>query len=342
MIELNDDLEQQSKITSHVPNVVPAPHCVTILFPALSDDTQKAAKSDPKCSSIERHAFALVLLACSLEISLGEHGRLRIVACEPLTSEMLEACAHLLSLSVAWARIVPKLSRFNSNATLNTAMALGNFVQTPLSTHSLFLVTHADSKRVRFNFGKTKVMLSTQQTVDVIHLCAPEVVHVMVCKAKALVQNLRQTSVKSGKCLASVWIGYGKDDITTVPFDFGSPLSPSTNWLNMAPDFDIDEGTYTHITASVQGFLCSLSVGYGYSLDHVIRSVKVPNHDRNRVSLSLVTIEPECEVRGQISELFPPAHSLSPILAHVGVSWAKYRWWLQKLELSSGEEFNFL
>ena len=325
-----------------IQSIVPAPHCITIMFPALSDDTQKAAKSDPNCSNLERHGFALVLLACSLEICLGVHGRLRIIACDQFTSELLEACAHLLSLSDVWEKVVPKITRFNSHATLKTATTVAGFVQSPLSSHSLFLVTHADSTRVRFNFGKKKVLLSSQQTVDVIHLCDPHVIHLMVCKSKALSENLRKTSVKSGKCLASIWIGYGESDITTVPFDFGSPLSPNTNWLETSPEYDIDEGAYTHITASVQGFLCSLSVGFGFSLDHVIRSVRVPNHDRNRVSLSPATIEPATEVRGQISQLFPLAHSLVPVLAHVGMSWAKYRWWLQKLQLSSGDEFTFL
>ena len=66
-----------------------AGHCVTIFFPSLAGDTDKLADDEDFCSLIERHGFALVLLACCITLAIGESGRLRVVACDLLTEAIV-------------------------------------------------------------------------------------------------------------------------------------------------------------------------------------------------------------------------------------------------------------
>ena len=322
--------------SSDTPEIVR--HCVTLLFPALADDTHKFAKDDDKCSLLERHGFALVLLACCLSVGLGHCGRIRIVICDGLTDALLSECATLLHLLPLWSALIPKIVRFWDFASLLNGLIVSNFVQTPLTKHSLFVVSHADYKRLRVNFGRTQKMLCTARVVDLIHACNPQHVHLMCCKSSKLAESLRKDCRKRGICHSIIWCAYGNEDVTTVPFDFGCALHPDTDWFKMPLERDLVDTAHSHITASVQSFLCSLSKGDGHTFEDVVRSVRVPIHSNKRLELYPGEIWPPTSIMGPVDHFYPFTAGLEPILGNVGISWAKYNWYLRKLEGTSSEE----
>jgi len=309
-------------------------HCVTVFFPSISGDTQLFADDESdKCSKLERHAFALVLLACCLKIAIGERGCLRVVACSLFTEDVLSKCANLLGFLPVWADIVPHVSRFSNFSTLESEMTVSDFVQCPFSVHSLFLVGHADFNRVRVNFGKARSFLKLAQIAELVHCCEPHYVHIMACKSRKLSSNVQRACARDGKCLSTVWCSYGDDDVTTVPFDFGSPLEVDHDWLKTPLDHDFDDADHTHITTSVLSFLCSLSVaGCEDSLEDVVRSVQVPIHYLSGLALCSGHVDSPHASTRDILKLFRFSLNLTPVLARVGVSWAKLKWWLRKLE----------
>ena len=315
-----------------------ARHCVTLLFPALADDTHKFAKGDDKCSLLERHCFALVLLACCLSEGLGHCGRLRIVVCDGLTDALLFECATLLHLMPLWSALIPKIVRFRDFASLVNGLNVSNFVPAPLTKHSLFVVSHADYKRLRVNFGRTQKMLCTSRVVDLIHACNPQHVHLMCCKSSKLAESLRKDCRRRGICHPIIWCAYGNEDVTTVPFDFGCALHPDTDWFKMPLERDLVDTAHSHITASVQSFLCSLSKGNGHTIEDVVRSVRVPIHSNKRLELYPGEIRPPNSIMGHVDHFYPFTAGLEAMLANVGISWAKYNWYLRKLEGTSSEE----
>ena len=228
----------------------PARHCVSILFPSLAGDTDKFADNEECCSVLERHGFALVLLASCLKLAIGELGHLRIIACEPLCAPLLSECAKLLGLTQDWASIVPSMCHFSTLAELKSAMNVSTFVQSPFSVHSLFIIGHGDFERIRVNYGGRRAMLKLGAIVDLIHRCNPHQIHIMTCKSQKLACSVQRKCVSRGICLSSSWCSYGEDDVTTVPFDFGSPLDMATDWLSFPLDEDFDTAAHTHITAS--------------------------------------------------------------------------------------------
>ena len=115
-------------------------HCVTIFFPSLAGDTFKLANNQDCCSLIERHGFALVLLACCLKLAIGKHGHLRIVACNMLTVSLLAECAEELGFTRDWEEITPAITRFSSFTNLESAMSVGNFVQS-LQNRILYILS---------------------------------------------------------------------------------------------------------------------------------------------------------------------------------------------------------
>ena len=321
-----------------LPNVK---HCVSVFFPSLADDTGKFADNQDRCSVLERHGFALVTLACCLKLAIGESGCLRVIACELLSFSLLAECAELLGFAPDWANIVPHVRHFSDLAGLKAALNVSTFVQSPFSLHSLFLIGHGDTERIRVNYGQNKALLKIGPIVDLIHRCNPHQIHIMTCKSKKLASNAQRRCNTRGLCMSSIWCSYGDDDVTTVPFDFGSPLDASTDWLTFPLDEDFDTATHTHITASVQAFLCSLSVAYDHNLDELVRSVEVPIHYRAGLSLCPGHISHPSSTNGDLNKLYPNRVKLVPVLARVGLSWAKYRWWLRKLEQTPRQDLEF-
>ena len=324
------------------PLSVPIRHCVTILFPALAADSHKLTKGNDQCSAIDRHAFALVLFSCCLAVAIGHHDQVRIIACQALTEEILTECASLLSLSSLWSKVAPRVTRFEDLASLLAAMNVANFVRSSLTTHSLFVVSYADSQRLRVHFGKKQHLLYPTQVSDLIHCCEPNHVHIMSCKAKKYSLSLQNNCSKRGICQAIIWCAYGADDVTTVPLDFGSPLSATDDWLTMPLNRDLEDEPHTHITASVQSFLCSLSQARGHTLEEIVRSVRVPVHKADRLVLFPGQIAPLGSIMGDIDQLFPFSIDTVPLLAQVGVSWAKYKWYLRKLEMTPRDKLKFV
>ena len=147
---------------------------------------------------------------------------------------------------------------------------------------------------------------------------------------------------KRGICQAIIWCAYGADDVTTVPLDFGSPLSATDDWLTMPLNRDLEDEPHTHITASVQSFLCSLSEARGHTLEEIVRSVRVPVHKADRLVLCPGQIAPLGSIMGDIDQLFPFSIDTVPLLAQVGVSWAKYKWYLRKLEMTPRDKLKFV
>ena len=317
-------------------------HCITLVFPSLSDDTRKFADGNDKCSTLDRHGFALVLLACCLYRAIGHCGRLRIIACEALTECLLAECAQLLHLSEDWGNVATSVVRFSNFDSFKNVMMVRGFVTSPMVIHSLFIVSHADNERLRVLFGNERHMLRLSRIVELIHTCEPKQVHLMTCKSKKLSDNLQRKCSKMGICSGMAWCAYGTDDVTTVPFDFGSPLDSGTDWLSVSLEHDFDDVAHTHMTASVQSFLCSLSVSSGYAIEATIRSVLVPIHSKGRLELCPGVISPPSSVLGQVDTLYPFCSELTPVLAQIGVSWAKYKWYLRKLEMTPGEDFLYL
>ena len=130
--------------------------------------------------------------------------------------------------------------------------------------------------------------------------------------------------------------------MTTVPLDFGSPLQSVDNWLTIPLDRDLADVPHTHMTASVQSFLCSLSVARGHTLEDTVRSVRVPTHHANRLELCSGQITPQASIMGNIDQLYPFSDNIAAILDQVGVSWAKYKWYLRKLEGTPREELEYI
>ena len=319
-----------------------SPHCITILFPSVAGDTQHFSNNNDCCSIIERHGFALVLLSCCLKMAIGDGGALRIVACEGFHESMLAECAKLLSLSNSWSSLSTHITRFNTLNTLQDAMAVSDFVRSPFSIHSLFVVGHADPTRLRVTIGGKRVLIPLAKIADLVHRCEPNHVHVMSCKSQKLSTNLQRLCDKRGLCLDAVWCSYGDEDVTTVPFDFGSPITESVNWLSAPLSLDFDTSAHTHMTASIQAFLCSLSVGHENTYEEVVRSTKVPIHHRAGLALCSGHVYPHNARMGGVDKLFPSSRSLVGVLARVGVSWPKFKWWLRKLEQTPLHEFNYV
>ena len=316
-------------------------HCVTVCFPSISGDTHMFADDD-MCSHLERHAFALVLLTCSLKIAIGQRGSLRVIACALFTEEVLSECADLLGFLPVWADIIPHVSRFSSFDSLESAMTVSDFRQSPLIVHSLFLIGHANFNQVRVNFGNAKKFLSLAQVVRLVHCCEPQYVHIMACKSRKLSSNAQRLCARQGICLSTVWCAYGDDDVTTVPFDFGSPLEVDHDWFKTPLDHDFDDAPHTHITTSVLSFLCSLSVaGCDDSVEDVVRSVQVPIHYLSGLALCSGHVDSPHASTGDILKLFQFSLKLAPVLARVGVSWAKLKWWLRKLEKTPRSDLKY-
>ena len=146
-----------NSILQSSPNALPrVRHCVTLLFPALAADSHKLAKGSDQCSHIDRHGFALVLLACCLTIATGNFGELRIIACLSFTDEMLAECATLLCLGSLWSRVAQRITRFDTYASLVSAMNVADFVPSPMIKHSLFIVSHADPQRLRVHLAGSR------------------------------------------------------------------------------------------------------------------------------------------------------------------------------------------
>ena len=329
--------------TTNLPSFLPCvSHCITLVFPSLADDMHKFADGNDQCSALDRHGFALVLLACCLNRAIGHCGRLRIIACEALTEDLLAECAQMLRLSDDWRNAVHSLVRFSNFDSLKNVMIVHDFVPSAMVIHSLFIVSHADYQHLRVQFGHKRQLLRLCRVVELIHACDPHQVHVMTCKSKKYSDNLQRKCSKMGICTAIAWCSYGTDDVTTVPFDFGSTLHIDTNWLTASLDHDFDDSAHTHMTASVQSFLCSLSVSKGYAIEDTVRSTRVPIHSKGRLQLCPGEISPPSSVLGQVDKLYPFCSELGPVLAQVGVSWGKYKWYLRKLEMTPGQDFLFL
>ena len=328
--------------TTNVPSFVPGvSHCITLVFPSLSNDTHKVGGND-MCSTVDRHGFALVLFATCLYRAMGHQGRLRIIACEALTEGILAECAQLLRLSDDWGKVVASVVRFSTFESLKNVMFVRDFVPSAMVVHSLFIVSHADCSRLRVHLGEERHMLRLSRVVELIHACDPGQVHLMTCKSKIFLDNIQRKCSRMGICSGVAWCAYGTEDVTTVPFDFGSPLESGTNWLNMSLDHDFDDSAHTHMTASVQSFLCSLAVSNGYAIEATVRSVRVPIHSKGRLQLCQGEISPPSSVLGQVDKLYPFCCEVAPVLAQVGVSWEKYKWYLRKLEMTPLRDFLFV
>ena len=115
----------------------------------------------------------------------------------------------------------------------------------------------------------------------------------------------------------------------------------ATDWLNVPLDEDFDTAVHTHITASVP-FLCSLSVSRGHNLNELVRSVQVPIHCRSGLALCRGHLDPPNVNTGELDKLFPHCLELGTVLARVCVSWAKYKWWLRKLEETPLRDLTFV
>ena len=68
------------------------------------------------------------------------------------------------------------------------------------------------------------------------------------------------------------------------------------------------------------------------SLEDVVRSVQVPIHYLLGLALCSGHVDSPHASTGDILKLFQFSLKLAPVLARVGVSWAKLKWWLRKLE----------
>ena len=317
-------------------------HCVTVLFPSSSRDTQKAANLDPLCSCLERHGFAIVLLSCALKAALGSSGKIRIISTQSLGSELLVSCSQRLSLHREWVELAPVFTHFDTLAEMQHAVSqLPSTFNAPLCLHSLFIVGHADSTRLRVEIGGRLKLLELPEVIGLIHSSSARHVHLMVCKAKALARNLAKGSRSKGACLATIWISYGANDITTVPLEFGSPLS-SVDWSTMALDAESGETEYTHMTAGLQAFLCYLSISGGYRLSQLLEHIQIPNHTTKRVLLYGVFVEPNCVLSHPIDDIYPCSSEIVPMLARIGTSVSKYQWWLKRLESTAISDYHFL
>jgi hypothetical protein len=236
MLNYNSDLESQLKRLglifplllaykfSHSTHVdVPKSHW-TVFLPTRGDNGRKPL--DEECSNIDRHCFAVVLMAVSLFKGVGRADSVSIVCTDDIPLTDFGIAAALLDLQDEWSKLISRIVPFTSLHDLS--LTFGGFKDNNVlvQMRSLILLSHGDATRIRIILDHKLTTLTLQKFQNLVAVLDPHMVHLMCCSAGKLARNLTQKASFSKNCLAdrTFFIAYGDDDITTIPYQFAPGL----------------------------------------------------------------------------------------------------------------------
>ena len=209
-----------------VPDSTPAAntlvHQILIFMPAYGDGSRRTKKPTEDSTCTDRNCFAMVILGVALTKAVGPQGVVKMLIPSAMPRTDFEDAASHLDLTAEFAVISSNLLTFtNENDMIDE---FRNFARQSSSAfmRSLFVYGHGDATRIKVNFNGSSSNLSASQLANMISTSTCDVAHIMTCKASKLITSMAVTKRAKGSLLNGkvLFLGYGDDDITTVPLQF--------------------------------------------------------------------------------------------------------------------------
>ena len=193
-------------------------------MPCRGDNNRNAI--DAEVSPIDRQCYAVVLLAVSLLKGVGRSEAITIIATTSIPkSDFITAATHLEVLQ-EWATLADTFIQFNSlsdvSAGLRSAYSRSRGVN--IRMRSLIVLSHGDCNRMRICLDGQSAFLNPPKVQNLVEVSKCHVAHLMACKARKFAVAITETKALKNNCLAdeTLFIAYGEDDITTIPYQFGT------------------------------------------------------------------------------------------------------------------------
>ena len=319
--------------------------CVTIFVPAMAEDLKQVYDIDQNCSKLDRNLFAVVLLSCSFGVAMGTSGKIRIILSQCFLPSELDAVAEQLSVMNHWTILRNSVSFFSSPDSLaSICNDNARFFASPLASDFMFIIGHGDATRVRVKYsGKSSFLLPTH-LATAISQCGARSVHLITCKPHLLAQAIiKQSSSLRLNSFLSI-CAYGAADVTTVLFEYGSPLEKHVDWSRMELDEPNDGSAYVPLSAGILSFLCYIAESsIEEPVVNVLEEIYVPTHKGQKVNLQKILFHVQPQDRTiLIGSMFPHNNRLQGLLAHVGMARGKYEWMLRQLQSVEEGGFDYI
>ena len=213
-------------------------HDILIFLPARGDHIRRTSV-EGECSAIDRNCFAMVLLGITMTKGLGGLGRLRMLVPASVQPVDFEAAAKQMKLESEWQIIIHNMWTFKDSEELASQFRNFGKMASSASMSSLFLYGHGDGTRCKIIFNGENTTISSTQLANLIATSTCNIVHLMTCKASRLLTSMAGTSKAKGSLLNGnvLFLAYGNDDITTIPFQYAEGnsdfISKCMNECNM-------------------------------------------------------------------------------------------------------------
>ena len=196
-------------------------HDILIFLPARGDHVRRTSVQG-ECSATDRNCFAMVLLGITMTKGLGGLGRLRMLVPASVQPAEFEAAAKQMKLESEWQIIIQNMWTFKDSEELASQFRNFGRMAASASMSSMFLYGHGDGTRCKIILNGDNTTISSTQLANLIATSTCNIVHLMTCKASRLLTSMAGTSKAKGSLLngSVLFLAYGDDDITTIPFQY--------------------------------------------------------------------------------------------------------------------------
>ena len=197
-------------------------HDILIFMPAYGDGIRRTKTLTQDSTFTDRNCFAMIILAVALSKAVGQQGNVKMLISSAMPlADFVDAASHL-QLTREFTAISSNLITFTNEEDMVDAFK--NFAKFSTSSclRSLFVYGHGDATRIKITFDGSSSYLSSAQLANMISTSCCDITHIMTCKASKLITSMAATKKAKGSLLNGkvLFLGYGDDDITTVPLQF--------------------------------------------------------------------------------------------------------------------------
>jgi hypothetical protein len=194
----------------------------TIFLPCRGDNNRKAI--DAEVTPIDRQCYAVILLAVSLLKGVGRSAAITIIATTSIPkSDFITAATHLEVLQ-EWNSLADTFIHFKFLSEVSAGLRSAYSRSVNIQMRSLIILSHGDCNRMRICLDGQAAFLNAAKVQNHVEVSKCHVAHLMACKARKIAVSITETKSLKNNCLAdeTLFIAYGEDDITTIPYQFGT------------------------------------------------------------------------------------------------------------------------